>query len=862
MNTGKIKLRGLLATITLLAGIGHADNACIEHGPYTNLVGCVQSGTLVSGVLTPTNISATVGQTIVPPSAYGYAVTNGAGQYYVNNDCPNTGPNYYFTNQIAYSFTTYFVPAIPNVFWTSGSYTYTGMVVATGSPCSPLTNSLCTVIVNIGSNNPDVLLDVDFGGRTNSVKVGYAVIGDGVGDYWNGYSKTNQAYSSLANLKTAEGLVSPVGLLVTNLPTLGTNGSGDAMYNDYLKTNSATASITITNLPGGTWNIFLYSQDGNFTLSVGTTSYGTQTCYDGSPSAAPLAWQPGVQYVEFQNVMVTNGQPLTVTINPGINGVAMISGLQIASLNHQPPPQFVAPSGMVSWWRGENNGLDSFGTNNGTLQGGIGFAAGKVGQAFSFNNTNNDVMIPASSSLNVGAGGGFTIEGWINPSDISQTHPIAEWNPGDGTTWGVHFHIISTAAFGTTPGTLYANIISSSANNEFYTAGGVLTSNVFQHVALTYDKTSGQARIYRNGAVVAQQNLGSFTPATTFNLFLGRRPPTLGDTETFAGLLDEMTLYNRALLTNEIAAIYNVGSQGKFISPMQDSDYDGVSDLQELADRTNPNDANSNPHIRLAYFQFDNTNTWVGSAGQLPLLATNVVGVPSWATNAVLIDSPTNTILTYRDVETNGNANINLRSGTIRFWFKPDWSSVSAGGIGPQDQGRLIEMGRTGTNTGWWTFLLDTNGSTLNLITQTNGVGQTNLTTGVVWASNVWHQVVLTYGVSNTAIYLDGQAIATNGFGVHYWPNATERSAGFSVGSDTTGNNQARGAIDELETFNYPLAAADIWANYLAATLLDSDGDGIPNILENQLGLNPHGYNSANGLLSPNALQVFTPLKP
>ena len=67
--------------------------------------------------------------------------------------------------------------------------------------------------------------------------------------------------------------------------------------------------------------------------------------------------------------------------------------------------------------------------------------------------------------------------------------------------------------------------------------------------------------------------------------------------------------------------------------------------------------------------------------------------------------------------------------------------------------------------------------------------------------------------------------------------------------------------MDELETFNYPLAAGDILSNYQAAIALDNDADGISNILENQLGLNPYGYNSVFGLNSGNALQVFTPLK-
>jgi hypothetical protein len=57
--------------------------------------------------------------------------------------------------------------------------------------------------------------------------------------------------------------------------------------------------------------------------------------------------------------------------------------------------------------------------------------------------------------------------------------------------------------------------------------------------------------------------LGSFTPETSYDLYLGRRVLTHGEHYTYAGLLDEVSLYNRALTSNEIAAIYNAGAAGK-----------------------------------------------------------------------------------------------------------------------------------------------------------------------------------------------------------------------------------------------------------------------------------------------------------
>ncbi len=253
-----------------------------------------------------------------------------------------------------------------------------------------------------------------------------------------------------------------------------------------------------------------------------------------------------------------------------------------------------------------------------------------------------------------------------------------------------------------------------------------------------------------------------------------------------------------------------------------DSDYDGISDAQELVDGTDPFDPNSVLSVRLGYWRFDNTNTWAGDAGQLPLLAANVVGVSSWSTNAVLIDSTNPAILSYRDVETNGNANINLRRGTIRFWFKPDWgSSGQPNGTGPQTMGRLIEMGNYSPDftNGWWALYLSPDGTQLTFGSSTNGAGNTNLSASVSWVYKRWHQIALTYSPTASALYVDGELAVQDDTDTNYHPSLTERANGFRIGSDADGGNQAGGVFDELETFNYQLAATDIANDYAAVSM-------------------------------------------
>jgi hypothetical protein len=208
--------------------------------------------------------------------------------------------------------------------------------------------------------------------------------------------------------------------------------------------------------------------------------------------------------------------------------------------------------GLVSYWAANGNGNDSAGGNTASLQSGAGFGPGVSGQAFTFNGSSAYVKVPASPSLNVGLGTGFTLSTWINPSQLT-LQPVLEWNGLSGAfPWGSHMWICVN-----NPADVDANLVDTAGNNHYIeSAGGMLTAGAWQQIGLTYDQASGTAVLYRNGVAIQTANLGNFTPQTSYDLYMGDRPAGSFSDNHFQGSMDEVSIYNRALSASEMLSVY------------------------------------------------------------------------------------------------------------------------------------------------------------------------------------------------------------------------------------------------------------------------------------------------------------------
>ena len=249
--------------------------------------------------------------------------------------------------------------------------------------------------------------------------------------------------------------------------------------------------------------------------------------------------------------------------------LSLVAMATVHSSNAMPaPPSCVsAPSGLVGWWPGEGNANDVFGANNGMLEN-VTFTNGMVGQGFYLNGSNADVQIPDSASLKPAS---VTVETWVRLDALAS--PVAAYpglqyivfkqNTRDGDFEGYDLEKNRTED----GQDVFRFQVTSVDGTQVPAASTTIPQvGVWYHLAGTYDSSSGYVNLYVNGVLEGSAYAG-------FPLDYGTRPVFIGTTGQpgwdgrMQGTVDEVSIYNRALSSDEIASIYSAGSAGKCPGP-------------------------------------------------------------------------------------------------------------------------------------------------------------------------------------------------------------------------------------------------------------------------------------------------------
>jgi prepilin-type N-terminal cleavage/methylation domain-containing protein len=207
---------------------------------------------------------------------------------------------------------------------------------------------------------------------------------------------------------------------------------------------------------------------------------------------------------------------------------------------------------LVSEWKLDGNGSDSWGTNNGTLVGPTHLPILKTGpdcvsgSCYQFDAIDDYINVPDNDSLKIM--NRITLEVWINPvlqagswrgiinRETASTagYTIRTTNSYDAASTGIQFQISNGSE---------RNVVSSVNNNKW------------SHLVGTYD--GNNLKLYINGVLLSP------TPSTDgiANIFsaLNIGKLSYGSGDFFKGLIDEARVYNESLSSFQINQNYFVG---------------------------------------------------------------------------------------------------------------------------------------------------------------------------------------------------------------------------------------------------------------------------------------------------------------
>ncbi|MCK2214615.1 PQQ-dependent sugar dehydrogenase [Actinomadura sp. ATCC 31491] len=178
--------------------------------------------------------------------------------------------------------------------------------------------------------------------------------------------------------------------------------------------------------------------------------------------------------------------------------------------------------------------------NTGTLTATTWNAAGRYGQALSFNGTSSWVTVPDAASLRLTTG--MTLEAWVRPAAVTGWRTVVMKQHAGGEAY-----------------TLTAGSDSNRPHTAIHTTSGAdvgapsqLPLNAWSHLAATYD--GGYLRLFVNGTQVGQTYKTGAIRTDNGVLRIGGNS-VWG--EYFSGLLDEVRVYDRALTAAQIQTDMN-----------------------------------------------------------------------------------------------------------------------------------------------------------------------------------------------------------------------------------------------------------------------------------------------------------------
>ena len=441
------------------------------------------------------------------------------------------------------------------------------------------------------------------------------------------------------------------------------------------------------------------------------------------------------------------------------------------------------PANMIGWWNADANSNDSSGSgNNGTLNGGMGYAIGKVGQSFSLDGQDDFAEAPDSASLSIT--GAISIDAWIraNTTAPQQQSLITKYNsPANQVSYGLFLNVGGQLRF----------VIYQAGDASIFrgvdTATGVIAANTLYHVTGTFNPANQETKIYVNGVDLPTTPVGGSQPVSsifdsTAPLRIGAVVNSSAGIEPFAGLIDEVEIFDRALSQTEIQSIVAAGASGKCKTGCVPPPANLVS---WWPGESNPKD-----------IQDGNDGTLQGGAG----FANGKVGQ---AFNLDGVD----------DFVQIPHSNTLNPSGpfSVDVWIRANSTQSSA-------QSLIVDKSHGFADGTGWAMQTNANGTVAFFYgTGLGGSDFHGVDTLTSVLDNQWHHLAGVFTGTEFRIYMDGVLQNTLAFNAPISNNTRAVNIGASWGGGTP-TRFFRGLIDEVEYFNRALSPDEVLGIFKAGS--------------------------------------------
>lgn len=192
-----------------------------------------------------------------------------------------------------------------------------------------------------------------------------------------------------------------------------------------------------------------------------------------------------------------------------------------------------------------------------------------------------------------------------------------------------------------------------------------------------------------------------------------------------------------------------------------------------------------------------------------------------------ITDAGSRAMFRINQVERDGHANLNFSQGSIRFMFKPDWSTVSGG----PGSGVVLFDGAASGGRDHWRWGVSADGSRIVFARRSTNGAQVSFASGarINFEKDTWYRLLLRWNEQVADVHVDGVlANTSSNEAIGQFGAQSVADGAVSIGSDVSGGARAMGLLDEVEIFGHMLFPAfDEYGVLAAISARIADDSGI-----------------------------------